>query len=70
MTSVLEGIDDFHTLDFPAVLHIFGKEDSATCLFCRANDQSIPEGEAVKAMEVDRTEQISNVDLRNIELGQ
>lgn len=52
------------------MLQILGEENPATCLFCGAKDQSIPEREAVKAVKVDRAEYVSNIDLCDIELCQ
>lgn len=66
----LKRINDFYALEFPGVLHIFGEEDSATCLLCSAKDQSIPEREAVKAMKVNRAEYVSDIDPGDIELSQ
>jgi hypothetical protein len=48
-----ERINNPHAINLAAILHIFREQYGATGLLGGADDQSIPEGKAVKSMQVD-----------------
>ena len=51
-------IDDFNIMDLPCVLQVFGIERPASGLNRGANDHSVPVGELMQLMEIDRGKDI------------
>ena len=65
--SLQEWIDDLDTIEFLAVLHVFGQHNAATALPGGVEHQRIPVGDPVQPVEVDRRENIRGDRLDNVE---
>jgi hypothetical protein len=65
-----EGVHDTNPIDFPGFLQIFREKDATAGLLGRPQDQSVPEGKPMKAVEVDGSEYVRDLGSRDIELGQ
>jgi hypothetical protein len=66
-SQVFEGIYDFEPVNASTLLEVFTVENSATGIQGGANHQGIPDGEVVKAVEVDRREDIFDGEDHHIE---
>jgi len=49
-----KGIYDPQPIDLPCLRHIFGEQDTTACLFGCPRDESVPEGEFVQAVKINR----------------
>ncbi len=65
-----ERVHDLNPIDFATFLKVFGKQNTATGLLGRAQNQSIPKGQPVQSVEIDGSEDIGDVWSGNVELGQ
>lgn len=52
------------------MLHIFGKKYGAAGLFRGADDEGVPKGKVVEAVQVDGGENVGNIGRGHVELGQ
>lgn len=65
----MEWINNSNSVDIARVLHVFREQHGATGLFGRAQDQTIPEGKAVKAVQVDGCQDVRNFGSGDVEFG-
>jgi len=65
-----EWVDDLQAIEVAGVLHVFGKEDGAAGLFGGADDERVPEGKVVKAVQVDGGENVRDFGSGDVELSQ
>ena len=63
-----EWVDDLHSIDHPAVLHVLGEQHAASGLHRAAQDQSVPKRESMEAMQVNGGENVCDDELRDLEL--
>ncbi len=67
MRASQEWIDDLDTVEFLAVLHVFGQYNAATALPGGVEHQRIPVRDPVQPVEVDCRENIRGDRLENVE---
>jgi hypothetical protein len=52
---LLERIDDPDSVELACRLHVFGEEHATSRLFSGAHDQGVPEIDAMKTVQIDRS---------------
>jgi hypothetical protein len=67
---LFERVHDLHAVNRSRILHIFGKDYAASGLFGGPKDQSVPEGKAMEAVEVDCGENVGDLGCGDVELGE
>src|SRR5580700_11059053 len=67
---LFERVHDFHAVNRSGVLHVFGEDYAAPGLFGGPKDQSVPEGKAMEAVEVDCGENVGDLGCSDVELGE
>ena len=65
-----ERVYDVNSVDLPRCLQIFGEKNTTASLFGSSQDQRIPKGTLVKAVEVDGGKDIGDLRSGDIELGE
>ena len=68
--NLFKRVDDLQAVDGAGVLHVFGEEDGAAGLFGGTDDECVPEGKVVKAVQVDSGEDVRHIGNSNVELGE
>ena len=58
---LVEGIDDANAFEFAVFLEVFGKKHGTAALLRSAQDQSIPERNAMKPVQVNRCQNVRKI---------